>query len=226
MPKNKIKQEFAIKLIHPDFGDYYFSHFSWHDSKHSFVFVKDLSKVEKWKTIKFTQKNIENLRKSIETDRGKIMLSFGENVDDSIKHLMILSKKKYYLPITDIKIISHLNDAIENLNMTDKDFQDVSINFIDNFKNIQNDLILKINDYILDDDSTIQKYKMDDYLLEIRHFLKSTIKLHKTLHKYVKNKEIIKELQDYKGSYIDIVDASYNFRTLKLRTLNSIYDEE
>lgn len=210
MPKNKIFKDFAIKLIHPDFGDFYYS---WR-REHNYVFVKELPKVMKWKTTKFTEKQIKLIQSDLEKNKGSILLSFGDNVNDSLKSRMIISKKRYYFPITEIIDMSNLNVAKEGINKYNSEFKDVYEKFLVSLKDIKNDLLLKNTDektFIND---------INENILTFKNFVKDTNKLSKNIDNYLYHKNILEELSTHSGSYLDIVDASYNFRKLKLNTIN------
>lgn len=225
MPKIKTSKEFAIKLIHPDFGEFYFSYFGWNNTQHHYVFVQNLSKVSKWKTTKFAEKQVKIMQDNLKNERGKIMLSFGSDIDDSLKPLMTVSKRKYYLPITDIKILSDTTNATENIRKNNEEFKNTSGVFLDSFKNIQDDLVLKLKDYILDNNASMENINIDKYLSDVKLFVKNTNILSKSINTYLSNKKVLEESARYNGSYLDIVDASYNFRGLKLKTLKTI-DED
>lgn len=222
MPRIKTSKEFAIKLIHPQFGDFYFSYAGWNSGQYQYVFVQNLSKVTKWKTTKFTEKQINLIISNLKQKKGRIMISFGSIIDESLKLIMIESKRKYYLPVTLLKTKIELNKATDSVNKNNFMFKENSKNFLDSFKNIQNDLIFKLNDYILDGDASMENIDIDKYTSDVDQFLKNTKNLSKNIKNYISDKKIIEEAKKYDGVYLDIVDASYNFRGLKLKTLKAI----
>lgn len=223
MAKIKTNKEYAIKIFHPEFGEFYYSYDGWNVSHRTYIFTKNLSKVTTWKTTKFVEKQINLILSKLDSDKGKIFLSLGVNVNADIKNVALLSRKKYFYPITVAKSKINVNDAIENM-------QHMNLCLIDDSKNV----IKSINDLnsnvlINDFESNFDKEKMfidlnkAEYCVEkikeavniLENFYNDSIicvNSHKTIENYKKDVDI----------YLDIVDASYCFRALKLKTLKQI----
>jgi len=52
-------KQYSIRITHPEFGDYYYSHHNL--DKRQYVFTQKLSSVSKWKTKKIAEQNLEQM---------------------------------------------------------------------------------------------------------------------------------------------------------------------
>jgi len=208
MTRLKSNKEYAIKLVHPEFGDFYLTYKNTpvYNTPLTYFFSKNLSKVSTWKTLSYLEKEVSEIYKKLDNSIGKIHLSFGElNMNDDVDNLildntifkqkMIISRKKYYFPISDItskELVENAKEIINNLNTT----------LIEDSKNITNLLI---------DSNQMEK-----------SFMKTFGKLGSDIHLYRKNKNFLEKFKDNNYAYLEIVDASYKFRLLKLKTLMNL----
>lgn len=232
MPRIRTSKEFAIKLIHPKFGDFYYSYAGWSDKGYHYIFVRNLSKVSKWKTEKFTEKQINNMLTSTKNKKCKILLSFGENVDDSLKTLMIESKKKFYFPVSSIASLYSLNKTIEDNIIIESNLKTQSISFLGVFEDLKNNFIPNLEEYLSDSTVNQKNVNFENQLSYIDILMKNTSELSHLMKDYISNnkqihntKLIVDDNKKNDGAYLDIVDASYNFRSLKIKTLK-ILDED
>lgn len=199
----KNNKEYTVRLTHPEFGEYYFSHINRHgysaasSFKFSYVFTKDLSKVTTWKTIKYVENEIKDITEKLIYHKADILFSFGSEVKDEIKNKLIFSRKKYYYRIEKI----------------------ASLQSIENSKNIIDELKVSL---VTDSENITQLIK-DNKLIE-KDFNKKITKFKEDISRYKFNYEFIEKLND-DITTIDIADASYGFRALKLRKLNN-YQEK
>lgn len=236
MSKIKINNEYAIRINHPDLGIFYFSYCGLNEKFNTFVFTKILSKVQTWKTSKFAEKQIDIIISKMESDKGKIYLSLGENIECEYTDKIFQSRKKYYYLIDSIQNVrSKINLLTADKNI--KKLNDTLINDSENiynlYNNIKNNLFInkikKLNNCDVDLDeilkysietlSSINTYNgiQNDLVLKVNNYLED-------LSLYKKEICIIEESKTYEGLYLDIIDASYGFRKLKLNTLNSLQD--
>ena len=86
--KRKSNKEYAIRLVHPEWGDWYYQYtpenYYWGRSNTDPVFTQNLSKVTTWKTTKSVEQKISDIQESL-NKKKKIRLNFGKNVDDNKK---------------------------------------------------------------------------------------------------------------------------------------------
>lgn len=211
MARFKTNKEYAIKITHPEFGVYYYSHYNYaggysynynnyNNSKVNYIFVQDLSKVLTWKSTGFTQKKLTEINSDLHSNSGKILLSLGTDVKQEIKDRAILSKKKYYFEINAItsrEIAKTAQDDLDRLN----------ISLLEDSKNIAK--LIKKNKHV-------EKDFQKDFM-KIFKQLESDINLCRKSYNFLDNSQNVKV-------FIEIVDASYNFRLLKLRTLNKLQE--
>ena len=113
MSKLKTNKEYAIKLTHPEFGDYYFSYDRWNIKYRNYIFTKSLKKVMTWKTIKFAEKQINLLLSNLNSGKGKVLLSFIDCFDDNIKSLIITSRKKNFYVINSVNYKTQINQDVD-----------------------------------------------------------------------------------------------------------------
>jgi hypothetical protein len=109
---------------------------------------------------------------------------------------------------------------------------DFSVDNIDNMKidlnkylkNLSDSMFNFSSEFIFDSLEAIKNdtelYGIGNYIYDANKNLDLLQKYHDKSYDYYNKKKYIEQFKNYKGSYLDIVDASYNFRKLKLRTLN------
>ena len=203
MPRIKSNKEYAIRLTIPsipELGHYYYSYNnngdSFASSESRYMFTQDLSKVNKRKTLVRVKNDIIQIQDTLKLDKGEILISFGkkldEDINENVKSKLFLHRGTYYLKIN--KVFSNYQ--------------------IENAKKIKNDL-----------DKTLSKdaQYIADIIKNSQHFNKNFIgvvnKLSKNVNLYKKSYNLIKENEMTMPSTLDIVDASHNFRFLKLKKL-------
>lgn len=208
MARFKTNKEYAIKITHPEFGVYYYSHcnspyysYNSQNTKYKYIFVQDLSKVLTWKSTGFTEKQIIEINTRLINHSGQILLSLGANVNQETKSKLILSKKKYYF---EIKAIT----SRENVKTAQDDLNRLNVSLLEDCKNVTK--LIKKNKHVEKD---FQKE-----FIKIFKQLESDINLCRKSYNFLDNSQNVE-------IFIEIVDASYNFRLLKLRTLNNLQEE-
>jgi len=234
MSKIKINNEYAVRINHPEFGIFYFSYSSNNIKGETFVFTKNLSKVQTWKTIKFSDNQINVIISAMKFKTRNIYLSLDKNIENKTQDNIIKSRNKYYyvidssqdikskmLLLTADKNIKKLNDTlIEDSESIYNLYTNIKTNVItSNFKKINNcdvdfDKILKDSNDTL---SAIQLQNdiQNELALKVNNYIDD-------ISQYKKDNNILKEFECYTGIYLDVIDASYGFRKLKLKLLNNI----
>lgn len=200
MGRIKTNKEYTIKLIHPEFGEYYLYYIrnNSYGNGISYIFTKNLNKVLTWKTIKYVEEEMKSIKDRLSNVTGDILLSFGENVNEELKPRLIYSRKKYFFKVSFATSHALMEEAQNNINslnislLTDSELI---------FETIKNGMHFEkeFSKIIKNLDSQISKYRTEYFFLE-------------------KSKT--------NGVFVDIVDASYNFRFLKLKNLNNLSDNE
>jgi hypothetical protein len=200
----RTNKEYSIKLVHPEFGVFYYQYSnlnSW-NGVGTYFFTQNLSKVSTWKNIKYTEKKILKITETLESRKAKILLSFDDDLKNKFitNSKLIISRKKYYYPITN-KIVSktHIN---------------LSKNKID-----------ELNKTLVNDSKSITKLIKKSKHVE-KEFMSIFKKLENDINSYRKEHKFLESNKNSEDIYIDIVDASYNFRLLKLRTLKTVQNED
>lgn len=201
MGRRKIIKEYTIKLIHPELGEWYYHYNNNYYNKSCFYFTQDLSKVTTWKTIKYVQREIKKIIEKLEKSKKyKIFLEFGKDPKEELKDKMNISRKKYYYPIESVTSKVHFDNAkttIDTLNKSLVDDSKMITKMIRKNKHIEDNFNDLINKLVSD----VKEYKENFNFLEKNNKNNSKILL-------------------------DIVDASYGFRLLKLRTLKKKSEDE
>lgn len=195
MGKRKSTKDYAIRLIHPDIGEYYFNYC---DNSNNFVFTQTLSRVQTWKTNETLNWQIENIESKLKSQSSRIILSLGKDVSDikeEIKTKLICSMKRYYYPISCIKSKQLIENAKNNIIRLDKSL---------------------LPDSELITDMIKHSRQTDKNFISILKTLESDVNLYRKEYAYLQKNKNAEEI------FLDIVDASYNFRLLKLKTLKNI----
>lgn len=225
--RKKTNKEYAIRLVHPELGEFYFSYIKYSDSYRSyndiisFMFTKDLSKVKKWKTLDIVKNEVMNMPDIIRKSSANSVLL---KIDDSVKTgKVIISRKKYYYSITNIGSEIYINkfkEKIENINKIifdlKKSIKEEKINY--------NNIKLEIKTKIENDQDIDNIIKGHHVFLEKLNIIKKDIN---NCKKYqIELNKLNIHLNDIEnGIKIDIVDASFNFRLKKLKMLNTFQEE-
>lgn len=226
--RKKTNKEYAIRLVHPEFGEYYFNYVKYSDSNygysniHNFMFTKDLSKVKKWKILDVVNYNISNMTDKVQKiSKDNILLQIDDNAVKSDK--MIISRKKYYYQISQIgseSIVCKIKEKIEKCNeilLSLKESIKKEKDYYNNLNLIKNEIKNEI------DIENISKYHSD--ILSRLNSIKKNIKKCKSYQTDID--DLNKKLSEIEtGIKIDIVDASFNFRLKKLKTLKIIEEKE
>ena len=206
MARRKTTKEYAIRLIHPDLGEYYFNYMNtgnYYSSKQhpEYVFTQTLKKVNTWKTKDVVEKFVKNIVSTVNNKQRKIYIPLGKELDENlsvdIKSKVVCIKKRYYFSIENIftnSEVLHINEENEKLN--------VSITADSKY----------ITKKIKEEDFTSQ-----DFLIVLNKF-------NNNIKRYNKNTKVLNSC--LLEGRIDIVNASYGFRYLKLKNLKSIEPDE
>jgi hypothetical protein len=224
MSKIKTNKEYAIKIIHPEFGEFYYSYNGWNRFYRTYIFTKNLSKVLTWKTNKFAEKQIDLILSNLEMNKGKIFLSLGCEVDDNIKHSAILSRKKYFYPIISAKSKLVINNAIDNIQECGLNLITLK-NEIESINNFKDNFVIKNFESVFNCDKIL--YNLEDaekYIAEIKNASNILYNFYNNSISYIENCKIVEDdkLRSDNEIYLDIVDASYKFRKLKLKNLDNV----
>jgi len=198
MGRRKTTKEYAIRLTHPDFGEFYFNYFN----NDSYNFTQNLSKVTTWKTLSAVKSLISYIEQSVENRQHRIVLPFGKdvnNIEERFRSKMTCSMKRYYFPINSIKSKNEIQRAKDNIE--------------------------KLNKTLLPDSEYITNMIKHSKQLE-KHFMGFVEKLRNDLNLYRKDHSFLEKNKNSEEIFLDIVDASYSFRLLKLRNLKAIQTEE
>jgi len=200
MGRIKTRKDYAIRLTHPELGEYYYHYTNdvWSDRK--FFFTQNLSKVNTWKTLKYAEKQISTIKEKLDKKLGnKILLELGADIDPTSYPNSFLSRKKYYYPIGSVMSKTHIENAKNNLE--------------------------KLDETLLADSKMITSL-----IKKSKHIGKDFMvifeKMATDLYQYRKDYTFLEQNKNVEPIYLDIVDASYNFRLLKLRTLKTFQTEE
>ena len=199
MPKFKSNKEYALKLNHPEFGDFYFNCYTiptWREK--NFKFTKDLSKVKKWKTKKFVENVISIIDTNLKRKSGEIILMFGDEVEDLLKSKLVLDKKKYYHHIKFIRNYEILNKSK------------------DDFYKIHDILIL--NSEELTKILKSENFDRNDFI-EAKKMFNNNMAIHTKKYNILENNNMGENI------VFNIVDASFGFRLLKLKNLKSVQEK-
>ena len=201
MVRIKTNKEYTIRLVHPEFGTFYYNYSTYDNC----VFTQKLSRVAKWKTYFLVEQKIKDLEAQLSRKTWKIHLSFGTEVSDEIKNKISCNRKKYYYDVTSITSKHQFEKATDNIDNLKKtlvtDSETISETISNLIRNGFTDCFFdKISIILKKFNGDINSYKKDyNYLKKCNH-------------------------RDV-GAYLDIADASYGFRLLKLKTLKDIQNE-
>jgi hypothetical protein len=135
---------------------------------------------------------------------------------------MILSKKKYYYPITIIKKLDVINNLKEQIKISEDGFKKTSIDFLNSIRDLKPDLFFNSSNH---NQQTIQDFIDDNHINDIELLVNNSTTFLSNIKNYINSQKLLEKSQNYQGAYLDIVDASYNFRGLKLKNLNILNNE-
>ena len=210
MPKRrKSNKEYAIRLVHPDFGEYYFNYDNrnYDNLNHGtyiFMFTQTLSNVRKRKTLKIVEKQILDITNKLsDSINNKILIpiteELREKLNEEIKSKLLFQRSKYYFIIQSVISKYHVNDAKNNI-------ERLNVSLIEDSKQITNSIRETLH---------IEK-----------DFMKVLKKFESDINQYRKDYSFLEKHTNIEVAYLDIVDASYGFRYLKLKTLREINIED
>jgi hypothetical protein len=200
MGRRKTNKEYTIRLVHPELGEFYYHYTNGDWGRNTYFFTRDLHKVTTWKTVKYVDGEIKKIILNLDAkSKSKILLEFGKDVPkEELLLKMTISRKKYYYPITKVSSRFHIDNAKNTLN--------------------------KLEETLLNDSKFITKM-----IKKSRHvedgFMHIVNKLTNDLNLYRKEYSFLENNKDSEPIYLDIVDASYGFRLLKLKTLKKAQTE-
>lgn len=197
MGRTKKIREYAIRITHPELGSFYFAHENWN----TYMFTHELPKVKKWKTLKVIEEQVNRITDNANGGRNptvRFYCSHLEIPEHLRRNTQIIRRKNTYF-------VNHLisKDRVKN---TENDMGII-------YENIKNQMGTIKNQ--IDNDTFIKNQYDDDFYSSFNEFTKNVSEYRKKqriIHRQLKSK--------YESVYIDIVDVSFNFRTLKLKTLN------
>jgi hypothetical protein len=202
MSRIKSNKEYALKITHPEYGDFYLSHVQKYrfgnKLDHGYIFTKDLTKVRKWKSEKYILNCIEEIKKYLNNKNADIKLVFGSNVRDELKTKLSFYGKRYFLMIPFITSEEMLKNAKDEFDKTNEKLISSSKEFVK---------ILKKKNFNTEDFSENYRVFNNHKYNHARHY--------ECLENHKKGEEV----------FFNIANASFGFRLLKLRTLKA-YQED
>ena len=165
--------------------------FFFHYYLGNYYFTQNLNKVKTWKSRKFSEKTILKILEK----ENSILLELGNNCEsyEEYKDQLIYSRNKYFLPLKYVKYMNKINEIssrFELLNYSLIKDAESITETIRNFNHTEKSFRKIINNFRDD----IWEYQEYNKIIQVRN-----------------NKNV---------PIIDIVDASFNFRFLKLTKLN------
>jgi hypothetical protein len=214
MPRFKSNKEYAIRITHEQFGELYLSReniiYEYKNNSYSnwyggykvsitkFIFTKSLSKVKTWKTLKLAEEKSNSIINTINTNqKNKIYLDFGKtpNTTEDVKRLLICERLKYFLIITKL-----VNSNSSQRNKIDSNLSKQHVKLVKDANLIAE--TIKNSEFINGNfHNSIEKLKTD-------------------VIKYTQDYEKFEKSKLSENITFDIIDASYNFRLVKLKRLN------
>lgn len=198
----KSNKEYAIRISNPKVGDFYYSHYNENGRK--CMFTQDLSKVSKWKTKKIVEGIIKDY---LIRSNYNLVISLGKVDTDYVptdKNKYVFRKRLYYsIPaVAEKGKIVEVNESMELI--------------YDSLKR----QLMDFNNLLSDDDFLRKQYEKEN-----RDILNKFVNDINIFKKHQNN--IIKYTKDLENTFfLDIVNASFNFRTLKIKTLNTINEKD
>ena len=194
----KSRKDYTIKLVHPEMGEFYFHYYNRDYTRYNYYFTQNLNKVKVWKTSKFVESQIKDIFDKLDDKKGKVFLEFGEEPNEEMKSKLTISRKKYYFTINSIMSKIHIDNAKNNIS--------------------------ELNETLVNDSKLITKLIRKNKHIE-KDFMKIINKLTNDINMYRKDYNFLEKSKDSEPVFIDIVDASYGFRLLKLKTLKKVQIE-
>jgi hypothetical protein len=184
LPKNN--KEFAIRLYHPEFGYFYYSHANDSYTRNKkFYFVQNLKSVSKWKKKDVAEKNMEYI---LSKNYHTLILSFDKSSDIQHTDIEVYGKRKYY--------------TINRIPLTETNIETLKTKSVELEKSLN-------NNFDMMSELFNKKIFNDDFFKRVNLFNKDT-RAYKNIHEKLRSDE---------GVHLDIVDVSFNFRSLKLKKL-------
>lgn len=212
MPRKKLLREYAIRLNHPDIGEYYFNYLNtgsyyYSKDKPEYIFTQTLKKVTTWKQISSAEEHINSIIETLKSHKRKLYIPLTkeqfEGLNDNLKLETVCIKKRYYFEVKSAVSKHHLKNAKLIVERLKESMALDSENISD----------------------LIKKFLINNDLLD-KNFMELFNNLSKDIKEYQKNYDIIKKHNIMNSVTLDIVDASYGFRYLKLKNLSAFKTEE
>jgi len=201
--RRKTNKEYAVRLNHPELGTFYYQYSNneyWNNNA-KFYFTQNLSKVDTWKTMKYVEKQIITIKDNLDKKKAKILLYLGDQISNELKTnpRIIQSRKRYYYEITVVTSKTHLDKAKDNLE--------------------------RLSETLIADSKIVTKMIKKSQILE-KDFMSFFTKLYSDVNLYRKEHSFLEKNKNIDTINLDIVDASYSFRLLKLKTLKTVESDE
>ena len=196
MGRFKSNKEYAIRITHPELGSFYFNY----ENYQKFIFTTDLSKVRKWKTLKIANDQVDRILKFTNYRNSGMTIFNCDNliIPDHLKNNVVTERKR---KIYKVRHLISKDRIVEIENAMDELYLALKVQ------------LKEINNLFENDTFKDLQYN-DDVKNNFNNFTKN-------IAKYKQKQKIhIRHLNDkYEKVYIDIVDASFNFRVLKIKKL-------
>jgi len=239
MPRKRSNKEYAIRLTHPKLGIFYFNYentqyYNYNHNDTKLVFTQNLKKVRTWKTLNAVNENISNIKDRLDNNKNdKIILPISNEKAEEIISIndaqlpsshLILSRKNYYYSISSIISKTHLDLAkseIDNLDITMVNGSEEITKLIKKSNFFKNDFTALFEKMKNGDFTEVTKLLNNSQNFE-KKFTQLFGKLKNDINKYQKNYMYFEKNKNNVGVTLDIADASYGFRLLKLKTLAKI----
>ena len=210
MGRIKSNKQYSIRITHPIHGVFYYSHFNW--DKMQYIFTQKLSSVSKWKTKKIVEQNISEMVQHTTNSRN-IVFQVGVVKDDDttlgdieLGQDMFVFRKRIYQKVRQVIKKSEVSESSDEM-----------LKIYDTLK-----LGLKELNELFGDDSFIDVQYEKDTKSIFNRFVQNMNMYNKHQNRVIKATKLRKNNQLV---YIDLVNSSFNFRGLKLKTLTSYGDD-
>jgi len=226
MSRIKSNKEYAIRLTVPEHGEYYFSHVKNTDNFRfrTYVFTNVLSSVTKWKTISAIEEQVFIINKLMIEGGCKILFQSNESNDNTIE----IRKKNYYqidMICSDIfynKISEKIEKIKNDIISTENNIKTQKKVIKNKYKSKNYETFNKKLDTVEDIEIILDNNRsFTNLLFNLKCYINDSMKSNVKLEE---NYKILEKFKMCKGSNIDVVDVSLNFRLIKLKNIKKIYD--
>ena len=162
-----------------------------------FMFTKDLIKVKTWKTLNCAKETISSMISNLEKNLSQILIPLTKEQESKFEESkLIFIRKKAYYPIK--SITSQLQ------------------------YNLSKEVINKLSPVLAEDSKKITDLIEGNKITDIE-FMPIFRKFENDVHEYITGFNLV-ERHNNGEPLLDIVDASYGFRLIKLQTLAKIQE--